>query len=178
MRKITLPPRTRKRRETTVQWFSRWIEIHKRLNPHQGFANYETTTNGVSPYDGWVRAFEVHGVTARDALEMSQTMQASPKPEGGMWPEHHLPSLLEIHRRRQARLGESATDDHRRRRAAEAVAFQADQARERADWDAAPAEVRERITSDVQAEHPHLVRWPRIVEAHAIERWNEVQQTR
>lgn len=173
MRKIPMPPRQPgRKRESVDEWFPRWLPIHKRLNPHNGFETYETCVSaGVDIYDGWIRAFKLRGISGRAALAISQEMQSMPKPEGGLWPEHHLPVILRLHQAIQAGAVAVGQLVSRERRERERVEFEAREAEVLARWQKLPEGERKRRKAAASARYPGLDHLPRWVEACAITDW-------
>lgn len=166
------------RRMKTTEWFWRWLRRHRALLPHQGWATY--TGDDIHPpldkeakgelmlerFEGWMRAFEANGVTERIAIKASRKLQA----EHPGWPEHHLGAIVRVAVKLIDEERQRDEQERKARERAEAEATIARREKLRAAWGLLSDGDQARIRSWVEAEFPHLQRWPGFVAVLCLER--------
>ena len=155
--------------ETIRQWFPRWLKWHKLANPHNAWPAYEGNDGVKSTnYEAWTKAFERIGMTQALARDITHQIQAQPKPKDGLYPEHHLPRIMEIATAIRAERRIRNETQGAATRAAEKARFEQHQAEERRYWQSLTQAQRDGITRRITAENPALTKWPTMIEALAI----------
>lgn len=146
-----------------MDWFWKWLLLHQRLCPHQGWKSYGLDPDGgrdMAVWLPWQRVFAARGITLELATQASERLQ---RRHPG-WPEHHLQAVLDevdaIRREIAARR------EHEARLRLRAEIARVGQRRElaRPRWEAMAEVDRARVRDVIEAENPLIRPWPGLIE--------------
>jgi hypothetical protein len=150
------------------EWFGQFITEHKERNPHKEFRTYELPGKQIV-YAGWVRAFDRRGIDYRIATNASIEFQA----QGQQYPEHHLPTLIELAGRVKIRQDQVHRDQQRVTERALESTRSVREAKIREAWIKAPEEMRQKHREWARAEYPQMIRLENYIEFMARSHWIE-----
>lgn len=151
-----------------MDWFWKWLLLHQRLCPHQGWKTYGLDPDGrrdLAVWLPWQRVFAARRISLELATLASERLQ---RHHPG-WPEHHLEAVLdEVDAIRREIAAEGQREAMERARA-EARRLNRRRELARTRWEAMSEADRARVRDAVQAECPALRAWARLLELMCLD---------